>query len=218
MSAPRPAVSDTTTRLYEGLPEVYRTADRGQDGYPLLRFLSLTGDLLGQVEELLERIDVPDDAPAGTASDLVDPDTADPAWLPWLAQATGAPTTPGELDVAERRAAIRDAVGGWQSGTKGAIAQAARTALVYADPDGGFVNVLRDPVDPLTLRISTTPEETPSPAAVLDAILRTGAKPAGVLIVHTFYAIPWDLLESRYPTWAAIETTATTWSRVESTV
>ena len=223
----RPAVTDVTTRLYDGLPELYRVADAPL-GYPFLRFLSLVGDLAGQVEAIADRIDVPDDAPAGTTSDLLDPDRADAGWLPWLAQLTGAklPTpatsspdpalTPSQYTEARRRAAIRDASGGRMVGTVDSIAAAARTALVYK-PGGGYVTVTRVPGSPFLIRVRTTPDETPDPAAVLAAVEALGARPAGHVLEHSSYALPWSLLESRYPTWGAIEATGS-WSALESTV
>jgi len=245
MTGPRPDVTPTTGRLYDNLPELYRTADAPL-GYPLLRFLSLTGDLLGIVEDLAERIDVPDDAPPGTVSDLVNPETADRAWLPWLTQLVGArlappsaiapggmygsgtygdgvygaadPTadTPGEYTEAQRRAAIRNAAGGRYAGTVDSIAAAARTALSYK-AGGGYVTVTRVPGDPYRIRVRTTPEETPDPFAVLAAVEALGARPAGHVLEHSSYALPWSLLESRYPTWSAIEATGS-WSALESTV
>lgn len=87
----RPDVSATTERLYGSLPAFYRDADEPLD-WPLLRYLSLLGDQLGDLEELVDRIDfvrAEDVGSAGDTSDLVDPATADAAWLPWLAQLVG---------------------------------------------------------------------------------------------------------------------------------
>jgi len=246
MSDTRPQVTDSTARLYDGLPEFYRTAD-APTGYALLRFLSLTGDLLGQVEDLADRIDVPDDAPPGTVSDLVNPETADAGWLPWLTQLVGArlappatiapggmfgsatygagvhgaadPTaaTPSAYTEAQRRAAIRNAAGGRYTGTVDSIAAAARTALSYK-AGGGYVTVTRVPGDPYRIRVRTTPEETPDPFAVLAAVEALGARPAGHVLEYSSYALPWSLLESRYSSWKSLEANAPTWSLLESTL
>lgn len=60
----RPVFGTSTERLYDGLPEVYRTADAAVDtdpdatsGYPLLRFLALVGDQASEIEALIDRLD-----------------------------------------------------------------------------------------------------------------------------------------------------------------
>jgi hypothetical protein len=150
--------------------------------------------------------------PDPSTSDLVDPLRADVAWLPWLAQIVGARLA-RDLPVADQRATIAGAVGGWRAGTRHSIAAAAATAL-----EGQRSVTLFDHFegDPWRIGISTTPSETPSGAAVVEAVLRSGAKPAGVLIVHTFYSASWALLEATYPSWADIEE-AGSWQRLEST-
>lgn len=211
-----PTVEPFTRRVYDRLPELYRDADAPDR--QLLRFLSLVGDQAGALERLFDRIDYtpPDEggAPGGT-SDLTDPATADPAWLPWLAQLVGVTLNPA-LPIPAQRNAISGAVAGWQAGTRDAIAAAARTALVSLTGPPSVV-VRPHPTDPWTLRITTIPEETPDADAVIAAIIAANAKPAGVLLVHTFYAPPWELIEAELPDWQAIED-ADTWSAIESLV
>jgi hypothetical protein len=216
----RPAPSATTERLYAALPELYQAADAelgdGDNGYPLLRFLSLLGDQLDDVEMLIARADYysPDDGGApGDTSDLADPATADPAWLPWLAQLVGA-RLPAGLTDAERRAAVAGAVAGYFKGTKQGIEAAARAALTGTK----YVRVI--PLyagDQWRLEVRTRTSETASTAAVAAAIVAANAKPAGVELVATAYEATWAQVEAAYPTWAALEANAPTWLAVEET-
>ena len=70
--------------------------------------------------------------------------------------------------------------------------------------------------DPFTVAVATDPAETPSPAAVLDAIARAKVKPAGFRVIHTFYNAPWEVWQSQRTTWADIEA-AGSWSELQST-
>lgn len=86
-----PAVHPTTTSTYELLPLAYRDADARLD-WPLLRWLSLLLDQIGDITDVIDAIDVrtPDEGGAvGDASALTDPETAQEEWLPWLAQFVG---------------------------------------------------------------------------------------------------------------------------------
>lgn len=213
----RPAVHALTERIYADLPEFYRDADEALD-YPLLAFLSLVFDQLGAVSDLIDRIDyiapdTPDYDPlldAGDTSQLVDPATADPAWLPWLAQLVGIRLNP-RLSVADQRAAIAGHSGGWDTGTRAAIAAAAATALTGSR----YVSVR--PTGPWEITIYTSPDETASAAAVIAAVEAADVRPAGTVLVHSFYAASWDTIEARYLTWDALEAGAPTWSAVEAT-
>lgn len=86
-----PEFGTTTERLYDRLPGLYREADETHD-HALKRYAALTVDQAADVEDLFDRIDYRDLAEGGAVgdtSDLVDPDTADGLWLPWLAQLVG---------------------------------------------------------------------------------------------------------------------------------
>ena len=218
--APRPAVSATTTRLYERLPELYRRADEaadaGPNGYPLLRYLSLIVDQLGDLEVLVDRIDyVPeeDGGAAGDTSDLTDPLGADEAWLPWLAQLVG--TDYGRLtglDLTGRRLALAGAASGWRAGTREGIAAAVRPLLTGTR----FVRVQSHlGGDPWRVEIRTRVSETPvSSAEVIAAVVRAQAKPAGVELVHTPYEAAWSDIEAVNPTWADVEAQGS-WTEIE---
>lgn len=213
----RPVVHPIVEQWYAELPEHYRVADAAQLGpdFPLLRFMSLIGDQLGDAVDLVDRIQYlpPDEGGApGDTSDLVDPTTADPEWLPWLGRLVGV-LLPPALTVAERRDAVAFASSGWRAGTKEAIADAARSALTGTryvrinDHYGG---------DQWRIEVRTRSTETPSVPAVLAAIEAKDAKPAGVELVPTMYATTWAQLEALRPTWADWEA-AGSWEVLEET-
>lgn len=205
----QPAVEPLAQQVYDRLPQFMRDADPAQD-FALLRFTSLVPGAIADVDELIERFAF--DFPDGT-SDLADPQTADAAWLPWLAQAVGVRLIPDSTEQ-EKRDAIGSATTGIAAGTRGSIAVAARSALTgtkyvdVRDHEGG---------DPWVIGVSTRDDETASVQAVLDAIEFAQARPAGFQIVYSAYRISWNTLEAKYPTWNAIEA-ATTWSNIESTL
>lgn len=212
----RPAVHPFTEQLYAQLPAYYRRQDAAND-YTILRMFSLVGDRAGaQLIDLIDRIDyiTPDEGgPAGATSALADPHLADPAWLPWLAQVPGVAIDAG-MSLEQQRAAIATPSSGWLAGTRPGIAAAARTVLT----GDHYVNVIPHfGGNHLVIGVATVPEETPSPEAVLEAIARAEAAPAGKRIEHTYYAPPWDLIEAAVDTWDGVEALGS-WSRVESTI
>lgn len=202
----RPVVDATTELLYAMLPEVYRTEDEdlgaGPNGYPLLRFLSLAGDQLGELRTVVGRIDyyaLEDGGVAGDTSDLADPATADPAWLDWLGQLVGVALAP-ELTVVGRRDSVAGAAGGFRAGTRPAIAAAAQSALTGTR----YVNVLPHYTgDPWKVEVRVRASEVATTtAAIVAAIIAKGAKPAGVELVVTTVEASWDTLAALRPTWA----------------
>lgn len=207
---PAPAVHPHTGRVYAELPEFYRDADPGTD-YTLLRFMALVLDQEGGIEDLVDRLD-PD---IGTGSDLVDPQHADPAWLPWLGQLVGVVDLPPDLTVEEQRNAVAGAVGGWRAGTREGIATAGRTALVGGT---GYVEVIPhyggDPfVIGLTVDPATAPANLDDVAAAVEA---ARARPAGIRLTVTIYAASWDTIEAHYPTWADVDAVAS-WANLQRT-
>jgi hypothetical protein len=212
----RPVVHAWTERLYAQLPEVYRREDAARD-WPLLRMFSLVGDRAGAaLIDLVDSIDyvaADEGGPAGATSALADPHLARPEWLPWLAQVPGV-AIDASMSVDEQRNAIATPASGWLAGTRPGIAAAARMALT----GNRYVNVIPHfGGNHLVIGVATAPEETPSPEAVLAAIERAEAAPAGKKIEHTFYAPPWDLIEAEVDTWDGVEALGS-WSRLESTM
>lgn len=187
----QPVVAPFTQRVYERLPGFYRDADVDQ-GWTLLRYLSLLGDQAGEVDALYERIQyLPPDAggASGDTSDLTDPTTADREWLAWLGQMLGVIVTPGMSDQAARDA-VAFASGGWRAGTRAAMADAARSALTGTRYVRIYDHSDEMPPGDATqwdVLVVTRSSETPDPAVVLDAIVEKGAKPAGVVLHHQTY-------------------------------
>ena len=211
---PAPVVHPHTRRVYDELPEFYRDADAAEpsgNGWPLLRFVSLVLDQEGAVEDLVDRLD-PD---IGPGSELVNPNLADPEWLPWLGQLVGVVELPDTLTVAEKRNAIDGAVGGWRAGTRAGIAVAARTALTGGT---GYVEVTPHyNGDPFVIGLSVDPATAPANLDdVAAAVEAARARPAGIDLVVTLYAASWATLEARYPTWADVDASPS-WAALEAT-
>lgn len=213
---PAPDVHPFTEQVYDGLPEAWRRIDE-QRGYPHLRWLACLLDQAGDIVDLIERIDyVPEHAGGdpGDTSDLVDPLTADIAWLPWQAQLVGALLAPS-LTEAERRDAIAFASSGWRGGNKAGIADAARTvltgtklALVYPHTsiDGSGQ---RQPDTWPHITLVTRQSETPDPDAVVPAVEAKNAVPAGGKVHHSFWRSTWADRHQHAPTWADMPATWT---------
>lgn len=218
MSTP-PEPTATTARVWSGLPEFYRTADaQQQPPFPLRRYLSLITDRLDEVNALLDRIDYrsPDEGgDLGDSSDLTDPATADPRWLPWLAQFVGVVGI-GSMTVLQLREAIASAGSGWRTGTMPGLIGAIRARLTPSSYGPGWVRVIRDPADVWHLIIETATGETPQGgAALLESLLGARVKPAGVRLTWQAYQLTWDVMEIVLPSWDAIEA-ANPWDHIET--
>lgn len=235
-----PFMSVLVNRLYHRLPEVYRTMDAVGGDWPFKRYLAGTMDLAGQIDESI--VDIAGDRPIGPAtpepwslstmdlaqwraarvtrpSALGDPVQAEVSWLPWMAQMVGAPLDPAATEQ-ERRDTIRYATSGWRGGTRGAIADAAKSVLTgskyarviphfKASPGGGIeAGTVWDIV------IITLTAETPSPDQVLGAVLRKGVKPAGAVLSHSSYQATWDQIEATLPQWRDWEA-AGSWDAIQ---
>lgn len=215
--SPRPDVTDASDRAYDRLPGMYRRADAQQTDpdWPLLRYLSLVGDLFGELEALITRMQADPADPTDT-SDLADPATADAAWLPWLALAVGVKLTPAMTEQ-ERRDAIAGASSGWRAATRPAIRSAAATALTgtkYVRVHAHTVTrTAIEQAGPFDVLLITRTSETPNVAAVLETIVAKGAKPVGVKLHHEAYAATWETIEAAAPTWADWD--ALTWAELE---
>jgi hypothetical protein len=223
-----PQFSVTTMRIYGRLPEFYRAADATAGSYPndfpLLRYISLIGDQGADIEVLLNRFSyVPPFAGGtpGSTCDLVNPVTADSAWLPWMAQLYGVALTAG-MTVPEQRAAIGNATAGFLAGSRQSIINIAMSQLT-----GGQHVQLVDHAnnDPWQVQIITRASETPQPSTVVSAVIAANAKPAGVALTQIYYEATWATVEAALPTWAAWENAGTsdplllpgTWGAVEET-
>lgn len=210
-----PDPGEPLDRIYAGLPDHYRLADADL-GYPLYRFLAGPASTLGLVDALIDRFDAdPTDPELPPVAALGDPDLADASWLPWLAQLVGVRLDP-DLSLPEQRDAIRYASAGWRAGTKGSIADAARTALTGTRYARVFDHSIASPGDGgiWDVMVVTRDSETPDPDLVLATIVRRGAKPAGVVLHHRSYSASWGAVETEYPTWGALRA-AGSFARIE---
>lgn len=216
-----PVYSETTEELYDRLPEVHREQDAAQIGpdFPLKRFLSVLGDQLGEVAELVDRFGflTRDEGGAPDAtSDLVDPTTADTAWLPWLAQLVGVRKAAGLSDDSLREA-IRSSTTGFRAGTKAAVGAAVKPFLSGTK----YVEVVPFSIDERgnggvwDLMVITRASETPGPLNVPAVIVAAGAKPAGMVLHHRAYSTTWADLQTGRPTWA--QWNGQTWIAIEET-
>ena len=174
-------VSTTTGRLYSRLPGCYRDADAAigadptdnygsvasygagnydqlipsQDARPLLRWLASLVDEAGAIESVIDRC-----TPA-MSSALTDPQLADVAWLPWLAQMVGLTLGP-QVTPGAAQQAIALALTGPQTGTRPAIEAAVAPYLTgtqtvtVTDHYGG---------DAWTIQVGTLASETPASVA-----------------------------------------------------
>jgi hypothetical protein len=218
-----PIYDAVTERFYyRRLSQMYRDADAAQ-GWPLKSWLS--GILAQQqvAETLLDRFlyTTPDvGGLAGDTSDLVDPATADAAWLPWLGQLVGA-RLDTSLPVADQRTAIAGAITGLRAGSKAAIANAAKKNLTGTKT----VSVVDHSTDTGSLGsggqwdvlIVTVASETPmGTAQVIADVIAAGQKPAGVQLWCKTFEASWSVIEAARPAWAT-GWDGFTWRQIEET-
>lgn len=235
-----PYMSTLADRLYQRLPEIYRTMDALDGGWPFKRYIAGMLAVAGQIDDTIEAIE--GERPIGPASPepwalaaddlenwraarqsrpsaLADPEQADAAWLPWLAQLVGAVLDPAASE-AEQRDTIRYATSGWRGGTRSAIADAARSALTGTKQVSVLVHtkVVGGDIAAGTawdITIVTKTSETPDVNAVLGAVLRKGVKPAGSVLWHKAFAASWDAVTAAYNTWDSRE--GKSWTTIEET-
>lgn len=148
--------------------------------------------------------------PISETSDLLDSRTADPEWLDYIAQLTGANIS-GLTNVQDRRIALQYNYLGFRAGSKESIENAVKNVLtgtkfvrIYPQRNGagGSVTSVGTQWDIL---IVTRVQETPSQQEVIDEIVRKGAKPAGTVLYCISYSIDWNSISSLLPVWSNIE-------------
>lgn len=229
-----PYMSTLADRLYQRLPEVYRTLDAQDSTWTFKRYIAAIVYQAGLGDDFYAA--VLGDRPIGPASpqpwaleadelanwlaarqsrlsSLGDPLQADSGWLPWLAQLVGATLDPTASDT-EQRDTILFATSGWRAGTAAAMADAARSALIGSR----YAAVLpatagASPGTPWDITIVTRATETPNPSAVIGAILRKGVKPAGVTLHTRSYNSSWAAVGAAKPTWS--DWNASPWAQIE---
>ena len=212
-----PIFTEAAEEFYRDfVPEHYRVMDSRLD-WPLKRWLSGYGDQLENLRVLYERFNyqAPDDGGGlNDTSDLVDPMTANPEWLNWRAQLTGHRiVVPMAVD--EKRAFIADTRAGLQPGTIRSMLAAARTAL----SGERYCNVYRNTSNAASIGtsdmwhmmlVTKASEEVRDPR---QAIIDAGVKPAGVILHHNEFTTTWNVIMTKFPTWAAWN--AASWKDIE---
>lgn len=238
-----PTFDATTERTYvREIPELYRAADDATN-FTLKKFLSGPFGVLNQLETLAARFDYlpPEDRARlsneqltaymrlkadGTpfrpdigiyqTSDLVDPRTADAAWLPWLSQLIGIDSSNLSTEQ-EFRDAISSASSGFRAGSRQSLEEAAKSLLTGSR----YAKVFPFSTDgPNTgtgtqwdVLVVTKTSETPGTSAeMVDALKRKNVVPAGVVIWHKTYEASWDTTDTL--TWDQRD--AKTWDEIES--
>lgn len=160
-------------------------------------------------------------APIGETSDLFDGRTADADWLPYIGQVIGADILSLNTEEDRRDAVIRNYLG-FRAGSREALENAAKQVLtgekyirVYPHRDGAGDDIGHEGTE-WDILLITKGSETPGGTAVVDEILRKGAKPAGVVLHHMTYSITWLNFETMYPSWSAVESNGVTWANIET--
>lgn len=206
--------------LWVDLPEFFRIADVSQDpAYPLLTYTRGIMQGLCSVMQLFDRIDYRSELEMGApgdTSDLVNPDTADSNWLPWLAQLVGIDNIKTFPKVEDQRTAIKTASAGWQAGSTPGIISAV-TSLLNGTKS---VTVTRDYLnDPHQILVFTRESETPSGyATIQQAIENANVRPAGIKItVQVLLGTTYRVLDQTYSgkTYGTLDTDFSTYNELE---
>jgi hypothetical protein len=151
-----PKYSVTTERIYNRLPEAYRTLD-SQNDWQFKKYISSIGDQLNDIDLLVARFQfVPPDervdyyaslnefntyerpagiedpnigfAPIAETCDLLDARTADPAWFPFIAQLVGADLSTLSDDD-EKQDALANNYLGFRVGSRASVEDAVKRVL-----------------------------------------------------------------------------------------
>lgn len=197
-------------RLYGSLPEMYRTADTtaagpGQTPLPLYQLLHAIGEQADWPLYYADRM---------AARELTDPDLADDAWIPWLAQASGISQSTSTTAVADMRAGIAGKQQAAQPGTPAAIIALVRTWLT-----GSKVCNIVPTSTAWTIAVQVRADEMNGMTAtqLKDRILATGLVPAGFTL-NISNALPtWGQIDAAFgSTWGAKDTNFPLWQDIDS--
>lgn len=204
---------------WEGTPHQSvskRSAYEGDPvGYPLKRYISSVGDVLGEVRDLHARFDY--EAVDGDLSDLVVAAEADDAWLDYIAQILGVGSLRG-MTTQQKRTVLVDPSIGYRAGTPESIVSAASTAV----GGSGYVGLYKFTTNVSAIGAATMWDillVTRSGEAVGDvvqAVIDLGVKPAGVRLYWREWEVTWLDIHTQYPTWAAINALPN-WQALEDT-
>lgn len=229
-----PVVSTAAQQVYRLLPDYVQAADESAD-FTLLSFTGATAVGLDKPVDLLHAID-PNTSVTGTC-EIVNPDAAPRAFLPWLGWLVGIDTT--VLAEADVRGVIRDAVTSQRRGSAAAIAAAVRRTLTGSQdvivltkpPDPDFPTWDFDQAgedynadvrrydggitDPWLIIVITKTVQTPDSTATL--LAATGEKPAGVLLeLQTLSGMTYAELTAAYATYDVMRASNRSYSNLAS--
>lgn len=151
-------------------------------GWHLAHFVGALGSMFQAVA------DVARDTPEGPGwSAVVDLPRSPDAWLPWLAQFSGAVIPPG-TSPADARAYIAS-TDGFKRGTPAALRGALAATLTGSKTVYFRERAVGSADPPYTLEVVTLTSETPSPATSLAALLKQ--KPGGIVLIFN-QVTGWD--------------------------
>jgi hypothetical protein len=174
-----------------------------QVGWSLL----ILANAIGTEYQLIE--DWVRDTPAGPGwSLLLDLDRCPDEALPWLGQFVGVRVLPGSSE-ADQRARIAS-TDGFRRGTAAALIGAAKATLtppatvIFRERDGAGQGNAAAPDYAYYLTVSTYADQTPDPAATLNALL--AQKPAGIVLAYrTAVGQDYQQLKTGNATYAAVK-------------
>ena len=200
---PEPEASDAARQLYEALDPAFTTGDDERDWVALKLCIAICSSVLTQVYGYVvpENGGVPWEA-------VLNPATAEPEVLDWLAQFGGSRLAP-EMDDAEKREAITEPTN-FERGTLAWLEQVARRRLTGTKT---LLITERYTGDPWKLQIKTIAGETPEEAAT-KAEIEAEAKPIGILLFfNSISTWTWKTMREtvEYNTWLKARTKAATW-------
>lgn len=243
---PEPIYSASTEKLWSRIPEFYRTIDASNDWQfkkylsamgdqlneidtliarfskvPIENQYDFFETIIGDITEVQVRPASVELASFGSdplyqTSDLIDARSADPEWLPWIAQIFGVHL--GNESVDSKRASIYYATSTYYAGSNEALKRSIQDQLtgeqyigIYQHNDGSTgVDSTGTEWDVLVV---TRPSETPDDFDIVNQITIKGGKPAGVIVHHLSYSVPWDTIETL--NWGDIEAFGS-WGALES--
>lgn len=207
---PRPAVSDFTTVLYDGIAEAtscYLTDTDENAGWPLLQLIESIGHQFKAFEDIVRD----DDAGNPGWSSLLDLDRAPSNALGYVGMFVGVRPLVG-LDDADQRDRIR-ATSGQRRGTPEAIRSAAVPFLVGTKR----VDIYEREGGAYRFRVRTFVSETPDPDAVLAALL--SEKPGGLVMTYDVVGgMSYDELDVEYGTIADMTASGLTYTELSELV
>lgn len=211
---------DRLLARFDRLDIIEQAAKRNAPFYDYKRRSEYTGvDVAGDITQTHDLTPAEETAlgwaPIDETSDLTDPQSADVEWLGWMGQLVGVGIDTSALNSdQERRDAVAFASSGFHAGSQQALEDACRSELTGSRYVRVYTHSNLSGIGSGTqweILLVTKVSETPPSAEVLNAVIRKGAKPAGVVLYHRTYETPWDQTDTL--TWDQRD--AMTWNQLE---